>query len=97
EPAAREHGRQLEALLAGVRSESVGVDEPDDLAGVSGDVGDHGTAVEWATRTTGPSMERTRSETLSASAARLRRGFAAAITRCSGPSTSITRSQLDDS
>ena len=45
EHAAREHARELEAVLTGLRGESVGVDEPDDFAGVGGDVGDHRAAV----------------------------------------------------
>ena len=45
EHAAREHARELEAVLTGLWGESIGVDEPDDLAGVGGDVGDHHAAV----------------------------------------------------
>ena len=45
EHAAREHARELEAVLTGLRGESAGVDEPDDFAGVARDVGDHRSAV----------------------------------------------------
>jgi hypothetical protein len=45
ERAAREHARELEAVLAGIRSEAVDVDEPGDLTGVGRDVRDHRPAV----------------------------------------------------
>jgi len=45
ERAARELGRELEAALSGVGGKARDVDEPGDLAGVGGDVRDHGAAV----------------------------------------------------
>jgi hypothetical protein len=54
EHAAREHARELEAVLTGLRGESVGVQEPDDLAGVGGDVRDHCAAVGVGDEHDGP-------------------------------------------
>ena len=54
EHAAREHARELEAVLTGLRGESVGGDEPDDFAGVGGDVGDHRAAVGVGGEHSGP-------------------------------------------
>jgi hypothetical protein len=39
------HAREPEAVLTGLRGESVDVDQPRDLAGVGADVRDHGAPV----------------------------------------------------